>query len=182
MLVKFRISEFVLGVLLTIAVFELGYVFASSQPSQPVEHQQTAGEGNTANSKGEISESFWQRTISEPTAFFTLWVAAFTFILGAATIGLLRATNRSAQIAERALTGLERPVAYVDFPEPGLAILLSMMLGPSGQLHLRITNYGRFPADILNIRPFIKIFDRGGFPEPVIPVANEPRNMPPTTG
>jgi hypothetical protein len=54
-----------------------------------------------------------RRTTTDPVAFFTAWVAAFTAVLGFSTIGLLLATARSARIAERAITELERPYLFV---------------------------------------------------------------------
>src|SRR6266404_4426481 len=49
-----------------------------------------------------------QVSVNDPTAFFTLWVALFTGVLGVSTILLWRATNRSVKISERALHDLER--------------------------------------------------------------------------
>lgn len=179
MTVRFRIPEIVLGMLIASSLFILVFLFASTQPPQPAKDQQTASECGGGNCEGQIRETFWQRTITDPVAFFTLWVAVFTLVLGAATIGLLRATNRSAQIAERALVGLERPVVYVDIATTGIGLSGGMMLKPSGVLGIRLTNYGRFPADVWNIQPTISVFPKTGFPAPVIPTRNETRNMPP---
>ena len=142
MLVKFRIPEIVLGMLFATSLVLLGFVFASSQPSQsPLQHESTT-ENSGANGKGEVSESFWQRTLTDPVAFFTLWIAAFTAVLGFSTIGLLRATSRSANISERALTVLERPyVFFLDVDRIG-----------KFAYQIAYRNYGKAPAIVASVR------------------------------
>jgi hypothetical protein len=85
----------------------------SLQPSPLPSQGQSTGEHGTEQNKGGIRESWGQRAVNDPTAFFTLWVAIFTAVLSVSTIGLLRATRRSTDIAERALTELERPYLFV---------------------------------------------------------------------
>ena len=139
---KFRIPEIVLGMLFATSLVLLGFVFASSQPSQsPLQHESTT-ENSGANGKGEVSESFWQRTLTDPVAFFTLWIAAFTAVLGFSTIGLLRATSRSANISERALTVLERPyVFFLDVDRIG-----------KFAYQIAYRNYGKAPAIVASVR------------------------------
>src|SRR5262249_50075760 len=86
-----------------------------------------------------------------------LIIAFFTVVLAVATIGLFvssralwNATERTAKIAERALTELEAPVVEVKILEPGI------IRGPTGSLETSrlsfcFANYGRTPAHILEI-------------------------------
>jgi hypothetical protein len=94
MLVRFRIPEIVLGVFLTVAVFAMGFVVASSvpPPSQQIEkadHQQAANEGA-------------ERTAEKQIAYYTKWLAWFTGALVAVSgiqgYFLLRA-DKTARIA-----------------------------------------------------------------------------------
>jgi hypothetical protein len=78
--VKAPIPEIFLGALLAVATFAIGFVVAS--------HYQQ-----------EIGSFRWPEIIT----------AAFTVVLAVSTVFLWWATLRSAKIAERALTELERP-------------------------------------------------------------------------
>src|SRR5690242_16803824 len=63
-----------------------------SQPAAPPgynkEDTQPRHETDTRDPKGEGGKSFWERTTDDPVAFFTLWLAIFTAVLSASTIGL----------------------------------------------------------------------------------------------
>jgi hypothetical protein len=85
---------------------------------------------------------------SDPVAFFTLWLVAFTGILGIATIGLLFATNRTAQIAERALTEHERPWIFFSGATISLRSVPASGLPPPNNFYVSLhwTNVGRAPA------------------------------------
>jgi hypothetical protein len=76
----------------------LPFLYAPDHNPEPCEHVEKLG--------------FWQKTRCDPVAYFTLWLMAFTGVLGIATIGLLFATNRTAQISERALSEHERPWVF----------------------------------------------------------------------
>jgi hypothetical protein len=120
MLIKFRIPEIVLGVLLTVAVFAMGYVAASSvpPPSQQIEntdHQQAANEGA-------------ERTAEKQIAYYTKWLAWFTGALVAVSgiqgYFLLRADNtarlaaNAADLSARAAVAIELPIIRID-PDNG---------------------------------------------------------------
>jgi hypothetical protein len=100
MLVKFRIPEILFGALLTVAIFAMGFVVASSMPppSQQIEkadHPQAANEGA-------------ERTAEKQIAYYTKWLAWFTGALVAVSgiqgYFLLRA-DRTARIAAEAARG-----------------------------------------------------------------------------
>ena len=77
----------------------VGSLFAP--PSGKIRHNQTTAEDTDKNREGDQRETFWQRTLNDPTAFFTLWVAAFTGVLGFSTIGLWFVTRIAANAALR---------------------------------------------------------------------------------
>jgi hypothetical protein len=119
----------------------------SLQPSPLPSQGQSTTEHSTEQNKGGIRETWWQRAINDPTAFFTLWVAVFTAVLSVSTIGLLRATRRSTNIAERALTDLERPWLFHE----GTAIEWRGQPGGSSPtnnfwINFKFKNVGRAPA------------------------------------
>jgi hypothetical protein len=92
--------------------------------------------------------TFWQKTGCDPVAYFTLWLMIFTAALGAATIGLLFATNRTAQIAERALTEHERPWLFFSGATIQLRFMPLTGLPPANHFYveLHFENVGRAPA------------------------------------
>ena len=98
---KANIPEIVLGVFLTVAIFAAGMVFESSLSSP-------------ANDKiQQLSSS--QITPEHAADKTTDWLlVALNFLLVVSTSLLWRANNRSAKIAESALTGLERPWLFLD--------------------------------------------------------------------
>ncbi|HZE52534.1 MAG TPA: hypothetical protein VE111_04565 [Bradyrhizobium sp.] len=114
----FRTHELFLGVFLTVAVFALGFVVASSvpPPSQQIEktdHQQTANEGA-------------ERTAEKQIAYYTKWLAWFTGALVAVSgiqgYFLLRADKtarivaNAADLSARAAVAIELPTITA-FPE-----------------------------------------------------------------
>jgi hypothetical protein len=111
MLVRFRIPEIVLGALLTVAVFAMGYVVGSwvPPPSQQIEkadHLQTANEGA-------------ERTAEKQIAYYTKWLAWFTGALVAVSgiqgYFLLRA-DKTARIAANAAQKSATAAVNVDLP------------------------------------------------------------------
>src|SRR5216683_1718173 len=108
---KFRITEIFLGVFLTIAVFAIGFLVASSMPP-PSQQIEKAGHPQAANESAE-------RTAEKQIAYYTKWLAWFTGALVVASgiqgYFLLRADKTariSADAAKRSADGLldaERP-------------------------------------------------------------------------
>jgi hypothetical protein len=153
--------------------FGFGYgfeIWRASQQTHVPQHgyhsAQSQKEDNPTNGKGEVHKSLWERTWEDPVAFFTLWIAIFTFVLAASTIGLWIATiltlSHSRETAERQLR------AYV------LGYLGHIRVAASwdGELALDgsvvLKNFGQTPAsdfqswviiDLLdsNERPFDRI-------------------------
>jgi hypothetical protein len=61
------------------------------------------------NEKTEADKPFWEKTTTDPVAYFTLWLVAFTGVLAVSTIGLWGATwyigakqSREMKIIQRA--------------------------------------------------------------------------------
>ena len=74
----------------------------------------------------------------------------FNGLLFGSTVLLWVANNRSAKIAERALTELEAPFLVIKFKQPGIHWGPARQIGFS-ELKFVITNYGRTPAHILEL-------------------------------
>jgi hypothetical protein len=84
------------------------------------------------------------------TAFATFWIAIFTVVLALVSRRQARLTKRTADIAERALVELERPVLYVIDNFSSINNPLSDE-GGGNTTRCRIANYGRTPATIYEI-------------------------------
>src|ERR1700704_4662056 len=88
---KFRPTEIFLGCFLTVAVFAMGMLFASSFVPQPERRaEQHTPADNPA--KESVKHGFWEKTADDPVAYFTLWLVGFTGVLAVSTIGLGIAT------------------------------------------------------------------------------------------
>ena len=57
---------------------------------------------------------FWEKTDCDPTAYFTLWLVAFTGVLAVSTVGLWVATVLLYRAGERALETTERAFVFID--------------------------------------------------------------------
>lgn len=103
-------------------------------PQQRVAAQST----NQNTNQIERPRSLWIPT--NPTEFFTLWVAAFTLVLAASTVGLWIVTWLSGRAQSRDTRILQRAYVTVD----GLGAVLNSV-GMS-RAELTIKNVGRLPA------------------------------------
>jgi hypothetical protein len=93
---------------------------------------------------------FWQWTVHDPVAFYTSAVALFTAVLVISTILLWRATKRTAEIAERALSEHERPWLFLQGAKISRREFPGQALTPNNFfICLRWKNVGRAPAVIL---------------------------------
>ena len=112
----------------------------------------------------EMYQSFWQRTISDPVAFFALCTAAFTGVLGLSTIALWRATGRAAKIAERTLGEIERPWLFIEGATVTRRELPGQSLVPNNWfISFRCRNVGRTPAVVEEC--IIKLCDKAALPQ-----------------
>jgi hypothetical protein len=107
-------------------------------------------------------------------------VAAFTVILAISTIGLWvstsqlwEASNRSAKIAERALTELEVPFIALKVIDPGIMTRISVngqpMLFPGFTIEFCFANYGRTPAILTELKTDMKVIEIGKLPGAIDP-------------
>jgi hypothetical protein len=136
-------------------VFGFGFevLHASKQTRAPhygYHSSQSQKKDNPASNKDDAHKSLWERTWEDPVAFFTLWLAIFTFVLAASTIGLWIATiltlRHSRETAERQLR------AYV---LPSGAEILNMVVGSTPLARVEIKNFGQTPAyDLTHIHGF----------------------------
>jgi hypothetical protein len=125
---KFRTPELFLGVLLAVAVFAMGMLFASSPFLQSQSHEQVASTQHQAEGKKpegrENTQSLW--VPSDSVGLYTLVLAIFTlllvFVSGAQGYFLLRAdktariTAEAADLSAKAAIGLQLPIVRADVP------------------------------------------------------------------
>lgn len=98
------------------------------------------------------TETLWDRGLSDPIAYYTLWLTFFTLAL--ATVGVVQGwfTGKAVAISERALTDLERPYLFIK------AIPLDWST-PIPSLKVTLHNYGRTPANIADFIVWFRILD-----------------------
>jgi hypothetical protein len=109
-----RKPEISFGFLLA-TIFWIGVLgWQASYGPTEIEKQECQNAAKKGGHKTEECKSLWERTTSDPVAFFTFWLVVSTVGLGGSTVLLWRVTRRSADIAERALTDLERAYIYID--------------------------------------------------------------------
>jgi hypothetical protein len=101
---KFCVPEIVLGVFLAVAIFAMGMLFASSR-HPPAEQKSAAQAGQSG---GVVAHKDSENKLTD-------WLLVlFNGLLFGSTILLWNANNRSAKIAERALTEIERAFVSLD--------------------------------------------------------------------
>ena len=117
------------------------------------------------------------------SAFATIAIAAFTYILYRATSALgeagdkqiavaqaaANAANRSAEVAERALIQLEAPILFITIEDDAIIVnRLPQMSLAAGVLKYRFANYGRTPTCLTTLTDNIIGIEVGkGFPPPL---------------
>ena len=120
---QFRIPEIALGALLASTLISLGLVVGLTFSSVP--------------KAGTLS-------LADISAFIT---AAFTVVLGVSTIALWLATKRTAEIAERSLSEVERPWLFIEGTTITRRELPGEPIEPNNwYISFRCRNVGRTPA------------------------------------
>jgi hypothetical protein len=122
--------------------------------------EQTAKDENAGES---VLSRLWHWTTSDALSFYTSVLALFTGVVGCSTIGLWMATNRNAQIAERALREHERPWLFLE----GASVRMrdprtSTVIQNNWFIKLRFKNVGRSPAVVTDC--IFKIAELSGLP------------------
>jgi len=157
----------------------LGFVIASlfwiavlgwqSSYSLPENEKQRCYE--EAGHKDEECKTFWERTTSDPIAFFTFTLSMVTLALGAISVrqfhylrrsdetariaanaaaDAARASTRQADIAEQSLSKIERP--YIFIFNIGALEIVEDQEGDFLRVTYSVANYGQTPAVIENGR------------------------------
>ena len=148
---KFYFPEILFGMFLAVAIFAMGVVFESSR-HPPGDNQYAHGANNGGTP-----------IVADNGIKITDWLLVLlNFFLVGSTLMLWKANNRSAQVAERALTDLERPFVGVKILEDGLFNLENGVEHKS--LRFRLVNYGRTPATITQLFDDIIICQCGKTP------------------
>lgn len=168
MLNRHKIPDVVLGALLAVAIFALGSAFESS--CQPPTNEQAASD--TKRGGGIVAPEQSGNKLTD-------WLLVlFSGLLFGSTALLWNANNRSAKIAERALTELEAPFLTIKINNPGIEIKDNSIA--FGVLQCSIINYGRSPASVLEFSadtPLLNM-DAGKFAAPVDPQKTRGSLMP----
>jgi hypothetical protein len=163
---KFRFSEVFFGALLTVAIFAMGMMFQSSRQSP-------------SNEKApQDSQYGGSPQAAEKSPNITDWLLVlFNALLFGSTVLLWVANKRSAKIAERALTELERPFIAMVVLRTGLARQKFLHKNKAGtyfgvqfaknDLCYCFANYGRSPAILLGHEDCLRICEPGALPPPV---------------
>lgn len=133
---------------LTLVIWALSHDFREPSPVLTDQHYSVPhSEYEQKYDKNKNRESIWKGLTNDPVAFATLIVAIATAILAFSTIGLWRVTNRSVDIAERALTEVERPYVFVFNPHWSTSDGPIELL-PNPLVLYTVANYGKTPAII----------------------------------
>jgi hypothetical protein len=165
---KFRFPEIVIGILLSVAIFAMGMTFESSR-SQPSSYPAQ----QPANSSGApIAPEYAANKLTD-------WLlVGLNLFLVVSTYMLWRANNRSAKVAERALTELEAPFIAVNIIAAGIEFNNLLNIG-FGDLKFSFVNYGRTPAHILDFTERITPVKSGAsLPPPIDPIKERGAPMP----
>jgi hypothetical protein len=87
------------------------------------------------------NHGFWEKASCDPTAYFTLWLVAFTGVLALSTIGLSAVTARGVRTQTADTRILQR--AYISVEPGGICLRID---GSSIMGHIAIRNAGHLPA------------------------------------
>src|SRR5215470_11139456 len=91
-----------LGILLCVTVFLISSTYLGNVvPPEPQHRSQYQTDDGTRPDSLKASENLWQKTTSDPLAFFTFCLMIFTAVLAAATLGLWVVT-KAASVNSRA--------------------------------------------------------------------------------
>ena len=109
-------------------------------------------------------------------------IAMFTVILGISTIGLWISTSRLAEISERTLTDLERPIVYGNVATAGVKIVSSQHQSghelQCSKLVISVYNFGRTLARLQRIEWVVIVAPHGDTPNPIDPALIGGRELP----
>lgn len=94
-LISVHVVYWIISIALLVVAIGRDLSQSSVPPSDKKEITQSTHGTDADNLKNEGRKSFWGRTTDDPVAFFTFWLAIFTFVLAVSTIGLWTVTWRS---------------------------------------------------------------------------------------
>jgi hypothetical protein len=102
-------------------------------------HDETSNQCSTEQGK---NHGFWEKAGCDPTAYFTLWLVAFTGVLAVSTIGLWIVTARGVRIQSADTRILQR--AYLSVEPFGVHPM--KQVAKFSIPHIQISNVGKLPA------------------------------------
>lgn len=108
-MLKVRISERSLGILLAAALTAAWVGFGLSQPSEPPEERESPEYPDQKPTSNNPLKIFWNWTTNDAVSFYTFVLAIFTGILGTVAIVQIRYLRRADDATQRTLVLTQRP-------------------------------------------------------------------------
>jgi hypothetical protein len=110
--------EIVLGFLIATVLWIVVLGWQASYAPTDSEKRQCEEAATKEGRKAEECKTFWEKTTTDPVAFFTLWLVVFTGGLTVSTILLWRAGERQTSIARQAMVAGERAFIFTTNVSP----------------------------------------------------------------
>lgn len=145
-----------------LALSTVGLWVASKRQSSDMQQLLHAAQDNAAAAASQAAAMTGLRTAAEAQERTMQQQAK-------AMTAVAEAAQKSADIARRALTELERPLLVVEVPEPGITVDASGKIEFAGLPKWEATNYGRSPAILVDRITNWKVELGGTLPYPVDP-------------
>jgi hypothetical protein len=127
--------EIALGFLIATALWIGVLGWQASYAPTDSEKRQCEETARKSGHKTEECKTLWEKTTTDPVAFFTFWLVIFTGVLGASTVLLWRAGVRQAELTQAALIAEQRAWIMISLDIEsfrfGPAVLASLRLRPN---------------------------------------------------
>jgi hypothetical protein len=161
---------FLIATLLWIGV--LGWQ-ASYAPTDS-EKRQCEETAHKSGHKAEECKTLWERTTTDPVAFFTFWLVVSTIGLGVSTVLLWRAgekqirlsaeaaaaQSRDMQASIQAVITAERPYLALKITEPGVQVGEQGQIRFAGQrLRFKFVNHGNTPGLLDEVKEVCRVME-----------------------
>ena len=147
-LLRLANPEIVLGFLIA-SVLWIGVLgWQAAYAPTETEKRQCEETATKTGHKTEECKTLWEKTTTDPVAFFTFWLVVFTGVLGASTVLLWRSGERQAELTQAALIGDQRAWVMVSLELEGFRFgpIVDGAADVDADLIFQVRNVGRTPA------------------------------------